>query len=353
MKLELPDRHIEVFTVISRQEDFQEYFTDDIKPAIHLSDEYGYSGMLLFQSNRGNIEPWVFAQELLANSLSLSPIVAVNPVYMHPFSVAKKILTLCGFYGRKIYLNLITGTSKSDMVSLNDYLEHDERYDRLIEYTQIVDALLKGDGPVSFDGKYYQVSNLQLSSKIPEDIFPEYFVAGSSEGAQKALTTLNAIKLGMAKPEGHLQTGDLQPPQQKGIHFGIVARADKEQAQTALKKIFPDSKSNQEIQEYAMKNTDAVWKKEMYQNSDKPVGDTYSLVPFKNFKADCPYHVGSYEDVAEVIKGYIINGITSMIIEVPPGDTEHQHINKVFKLAKTKLIAELYQVENNEFEFKF
>ncbi|GAA0193601.1 LLM class flavin-dependent oxidoreductase [Fulvivirga kasyanovii] len=353
MKLQLPDRTIEVFTVISRQEDLQEYFTDDIKPAVQLSDEYGFSGMLLFQSNRGNIEPWVFGQELLANSVSLSPIVAVNPVYMHPFTVAKKILTLCGFYGRKVYLNLITGTSKSDMVSLNDYLEHDKRYDRLIEYTKIIDALLRGDGPVTFDGTYYQVSNLQLSSKIREDILPDYFVAGSSEGAQKALIELNATKLGMAKPEGHLHNGEFQPPQKKSVHFGIVAREERDEAQAALKSIFPESKSNQEIQEYSMKNTDAVWKKEMQQYSNQTDNHTYSLVPFKNFKADCPYHVGSYEDVAEVIKGYVINGLSSMIIEIPPGEAEHWHISKVFKLAKDKLMSELYQAENNEFEFKF
>src|SRR5688572_24108058 len=104
MKLELPDRTINAFTVLYRDESIQDYRFKDIINFIKLSEAFDYTGLLLFQSNRGNIEPWVFGQTVLSESKKLSPFVALNPVYEHPFSAAKRILTLGSFYDRKCYI---------------------------------------------------------------------------------------------------------------------------------------------------------------------------------------------------------------------------------------------------------
>ena len=39
---------------------------------------------------------------------NLCPLVAVNPVYMHPFAAAKMVSSFALMYQRKVYLNMIT-----------------------------------------------------------------------------------------------------------------------------------------------------------------------------------------------------------------------------------------------------
>ena len=76
------------------------------------------TGMLIFQGNDVFIEPLITAQFLLAETKRLSPFIALNPIYMHPFTAAKMIASLTLLYGRKIYLNLITGTATSYLESM-------------------------------------------------------------------------------------------------------------------------------------------------------------------------------------------------------------------------------------------
>jgi len=355
MQINLPDREISVFSVLPRNEETQEYFSADIKPFIRLSEKHHYTGMLLFQSNRGNIEPWVFAQELLCNSTTLQPFIAVNPVYMHPFTVAKKILTLVGFYNRKVCLNFITGTAKSDLFSLDDAVTHDERYERLIEYITIIDILLKSKKPVSFNGRFFTITDLQLSAHIDENLLPEYFIAGSSAGAEKTLSLFNCTGLKMAKPLTDLKETTLLPPKNLGVHFGIITRENTAEAEKALKELYPENKMLEEVQQLSMENTDAQWKKEMMEQQEQQAGEdaAYCLIPFKNFHADCPFFIGSYQQIANVIKRYIYFGYTSFVIEIPGNEAEFEHIEKAFSTAQSDLLKSDYEKESKAFDFSF
>jgi len=78
------------------------------------SDENSYTGILLPDSNSGALEPWCYGHEVMAFSKQLEAFIAVNPNYMHPFTAAKKIATLTKFCLRRININFITGTAKSD-----------------------------------------------------------------------------------------------------------------------------------------------------------------------------------------------------------------------------------------------
>ena len=43
----------------------------------------------------------------------LSPLIAVNPISMHPFTAAKCISSLANLYSRKVFLNMVAGTALS------------------------------------------------------------------------------------------------------------------------------------------------------------------------------------------------------------------------------------------------
>ncbi|GGA81151.1 LLM class flavin-dependent oxidoreductase [Puia dinghuensis] len=343
MNICLPDRKVKLFTVLYRSDDIQSYGYTDMKEMIRLSEEFKFTGLLLFESNRGNLDPWVFAQIVLGSTKELCPFVAVNPIYMHPFSVAKKILCLSKLYERKIYVNFISGTSKGDLFALGDTLDREQRYDRLEEYIYIVDSLLRLRKPVTFTGTFYTVNSLMLSDSLPADLLPEYFIAGSSVEASELNQKFSSTSFFMAKePDLQDNPATIQSLQKRGVHFGLITRPVEIDAMNMLNEIFKDDGSGEDMLNYSMSNTDSVWKKEMFENSKNVSGKTYSLAPFKNFKADCPYFVGDYDQIGNVIVKYVVSGVSALVVEIPGGQEEFMHVHNSLKTAEDRILAMYY-----------
>jgi len=58
--------------------------------AARWSERAGCKGILVYSDNR-QLDPWLVAHIILQHTTSLCPLVAVQPVYMHPYSVAKMV----------------------------------------------------------------------------------------------------------------------------------------------------------------------------------------------------------------------------------------------------------------------
>src|SRR5262245_66135478 len=91
---------------------------------------------------------------------------------MHPYSVAKMVASLGFLYNRRVYLNMVAGGFSNDLISLDDTTPHDRRYDRLVEYTEIVKRLLTAESALSFDGECYRIRNVNLSPQLPSELVP-------------------------------------------------------------------------------------------------------------------------------------------------------------------------------------
>jgi alkanesulfonate monooxygenase len=351
MMMTLPDRNIDVFAISPRTTDTAAYWKN-IENTIAYSDKYQFTGNLIFTGNDIYVEAWLLANEICHRS-GMSPLVAVNPLYMHPFTVAKMITSLGYLYKRKTYINFVTGTSKNDLTSLNDNLTHDQRYDRLTEYITIVKTLLNSHTPVSFSGVYYTIQHLQLRPMLPPELFPEFYIAGASESAMKAADAAGAVKMKMAY--AGLDTTDtvLHPQLQEGIYMGIVTRPSTADACQRMQALFPDNPEGGEMLDFSMNNTDAVWKKQLHDHS-KEAGENngFSLQPFKHFQADCPYYTGSYEDVGRIIAAYVRAGVKAFILDVPCYEEEYRHIHEAFTAARTALLQHYDQPEP-AFNFNF
>ena len=90
---------------------------------------------------------------------------------MHPYTAAKMVSTLAFLHERRIYLNMLAGGFKNDLLALNDDTPHDDRYLRTVEYTQIMTGLRRARAG-HFEGKYYKVTNLKLTPPLPPELFP-------------------------------------------------------------------------------------------------------------------------------------------------------------------------------------
>src|SRR5579862_6821508 len=72
------------------------------------SEEAGCRGILVYSDN-SQVDPWMLAQVIVQNTNSLSPLVAVQPIYTHPYTVAKMVSTFGYLFGRRICLNMVAG----------------------------------------------------------------------------------------------------------------------------------------------------------------------------------------------------------------------------------------------------
>ena len=149
------------------------------------SERWGCKGILVYSDNR-QLDPWLVAHIILQHTAALCPLVAVQPIYMHPYVVAKMIATFAQLYGRRIYLNMVAGGFKNDLTALNDTTPHDRRYDRLIEYTLMIRRLVEGATPLTSDGEFYKATGLKLMPAVAPELFPGVFVSGSSEAGLRA-----------------------------------------------------------------------------------------------------------------------------------------------------------------------
>lgn len=299
------------------------------------SEDFGCTGILVYTDN-GIVDPWHVAQVIIENTESLSPLVAVQPVYMHPYSVAKKLSTFAYLYGRRLWINMVAGGFRNDLLALNDSTPHDDRYLRLTEYTLIIRKLLESSDPVSFAGEYYRVENLAMKPGMPESLFPGITISGSSESGMKAAEDIGAIAIRYPQ-EPDKEKG--VPPQAKtpvGVRVGIIARESKEEAWKVALERFPEDRKGRVTHQLAMKVSDSEWHKQLSERSDSEgsYDSPYWLGPFHTYKTFCPYLVGTHDEVAKLIGSYINFGFETFILDIPPSREELEHTGTVFAKAR-------------------
>jgi alkanesulfonate monooxygenase len=315
---------LRVFPAISRNIDSARYI-DELMRAARFSDRNGLAGILLFAGNDTLVEPWSIAQHILANTAECSPLVAVNPVYVHPFTAAKFVSSFALLYRRKIYLNMITGTAASDLHGLGDeQLSHQDRYTRLGEFIHIVRQLLASTRPVNFNGKFYTTNHLQLRPGLPPALMPEFLIAGQSDDAHRVAKQMGCLTMQMLPP--NLEEG-LNGP---GVNFGIFARENRDEARREAKLFFQDSAEKRELLKYTMENTDSVWKRRLYDagKNDELQENGYWLLPFLTYQADCPYLVGSYAEIGAKLRQFVQMKVSTIILDIVADEHELDHVGK-------------------------
>lgn len=298
------------------------------------SEEAGCEGMLVYADN-GIVDPWTVSQAILAGTKEICPLVAVQPVYMHPFSIAKKISSLAFLYQRRICLNLLAGGFRNDLLALGDPTPHDERYERLVEYTRIIQGLCDNPRGITMDGDYYSVNNLKLTPSLPVELRPHYMMSGSSPAGMAAAIQTGVTAIQYPKPAVHREQVNDDPDlkgQSTGVRVGIVARPHREQAWKIAEERFPEDRRGELTHQLAMKTSDSHWHQQLSKQKEHPAGEEscYWMRPFHTYKTFCPYLVGSYEEIASEISCYIALGHRTFVLDIPPCEQELEHINIVF-----------------------
>src|SRR5687768_10394489 len=177
---------VQIFSTCPQSKDVpRQRYLQEVADVARWSEDAGCAGILVYTDN-SIADPWLVSQVILQSTARLAPLVAIQPVYMHPYSVAKMVATFGFLYGRRLWLNMVAGGFKNDLAALNDETPHDQRYQRLVEYTLIIKRLLASPEPVSFDGAFYKVRNLRMTPPLDPDLAPGILVSGSSPAGLEA-----------------------------------------------------------------------------------------------------------------------------------------------------------------------
>jgi len=336
-------RQISIFSTCPQSKAVSaEHYTRAVRDVARWSEEAGCRGILVYADN-GLVDPWLVAQQIMQCTTVLSPLVAVQPVYLHPYAAAKMVASMGHMFGRQMFLNMIAGGFRNDLIALNDDTPHDDRYVRLTEYTQIISRLLASDDPLTYEGKYYTVRNLRLTPSLPEDLMPGILMSGSSPAGLAAAKTSNAVAVKYPQRPSDEAQLKRDPELAVGMRVGIVARESTEEAWQAALERFPVDRKGQIMHKLAMNVSDSHWHRQLSEMAAESAekDDPYWLGPFENYRTFCPYLVGSYDRVATELQRYIEIGHDTFILDIPPCQEELMHIQIVFRQAMQNALAEL------------
>ncbi len=280
------------------------------------SDSAGLRGLLVFTDNRV-IDPWALAQYVIERTRQLVPLVAVQPMYMHPYNAARMVSTIAYLYDRPVDLNLVTGGSRSDFLAVGCLLDHDDRYRRLVEFAQIMMGLLTEPEPVTHHGEHYRLDAATLRPTLPVGLRPRYHIAGSSPACLAAAQTLNVPRL-LYPLRVDEYVGE-RPLAGTGIRVGIIARETTEEAWQVARRRYPRDPLGELQTRMAAPDTQPQWWHGLLQAArrQREERETYWLYPFRASGEYCPFLVGSYAEVGEVVSRYLDLGAGTIILNAP------------------------------------
>lgn len=321
---------VRVFAISPRDHDPATAWTA-VETTIHLADRYGFTGVLAHVGNDTLVEPWTVAHHALATSTALRPLIAVNPVYQHPFATAQLAASLTYRYQRPLLLNLVAGTSVPDRLALGDTTEHDDRYARLCEYAEIVFALLEGGTPVTRQGRFYQVRGARLRLPPAAELRPQAFVAGESAAAQECARALGADQIGMFRPRPQ----SVSPGGRTGRYAGMIARETDDQAWRAALRRYPVAPELEAAGAAALRYTDATWRHRAF--GEAAAADAtpswFWSAPMRSLRADCPFLVGGVDTLAAVLAAEMTTGVDTFILDLAAAEEDFRWAAQVLDSA--------------------
>ena len=315
-------------------------YRERVEAISRWSENAGCDGMLVYTDN-SIADPWLVAQVALRATKSLAPLVAVQPLYMHPVWAAKMIATLATLHARRVDVNMVAGGFRNDLLALGDNLEHDRRYDRLVEYAQVMRLALEAPGTFSFSGELYEVTNARVRPSMPAELLPRFFVSGSSAAGLAAAWALGATGVKYPQPARDEAAPAGNQEVDLGIRVGIVTRDSDREAWEIAQRRFPADRRGQVAHQLAMSVSDSEWHRQLAEREDdeEPSLDPYWLWPFQNYRTFCPYLVGSYERVGAEIAAYLQRGFRAFILDIPTAPEELAHSRVAFERAFEAVVS--------------
>lgn len=292
------------------------------------AEQYGMDGLLAFY-NHHDLDPWTTAATILQQTKALTPLVAVQPYALPPFTAAKLIYSLATLHHRRIDINLITGAAPQDLSQVDDQLDHDERYERATEYFTVLQALLSSEEPLVHEGRFYRYRGLYMFSRLDPEIRPRVFVAGSSPAGRQMAATVADVAITHPEPVDQFAETFLGPGREGlriGIRIGLIARPTDDEAWSVARALYPEDRRAR-LKTAMRKKSPSDWNRRLAElaTEDGRYDEVYWTGAFRADKGNMPLLVGSYRNVADYLKRYLRLGVSTVILADMFAEEDFQH----------------------------
>lgn len=301
----------------------------------------GFDGALI-PSFPDSEDPWVIASSIARHTKTLRFMIAYQPCWFNPLYAAKASASLQRLSGGRLLFNIITGGGGPQQLWWGDRIAHDDRYTRTTEFLDVLKGVWNG-GPFSYNGKFFQIENAGLPEPLAGQVFPELYFVGSSDAALIAqgkhadfdLTHLEPrenlkIKFNRVKELASKDGRTVKP----AVRFNIIARRTPEEAWDVVRRAW--SQVDWDAREQAQRNQrrgDGVgsWRTEVTRHTkveDLIVEGLWAGFGTLGSQGSPLGFVGSYEQAAETIDGFIQLGVQGFILSSTPALEEAFHVGE-------------------------
>ena len=263
-------------------------------------------------------DPILVIAALGQRTAKLKFIAAYRSGLMKPATFVQQVNTVSAFMPGRIALNIVAGSSTAEQRGYGDYLAHDERYARAEEFLEVCHSFWRGNGDVSFDGKYYQVDQGKLHTPLFANgrATPEIYISGHSAQAEQLALSKGTCLLRVADTVENLKPA-VARVREHGIEvclrMCVICRPTRSEAIDVAESLLPQDDMGQYERSVAVKNDS-----QMYREASEVEDKWLSPLLWKGFVR---YYgpvwttlLGSYDDVARALLEYKEIGVTQFIM---------------------------------------
>lgn len=306
----------EVYGTAITQHAGQEDTLQAIVELAQRAERHGVNGLLTYY-NHQSIDPWIVASVILQNSKSVTPLVALQPYALPPVTAAKLIHSLTRLHRRRMDINLVTGATEGELAQVDEKLDHDDRYDRAVEYGVVLRSLLASNEPLFHEGRFYRYRALRISSRLEPDERPRIFVAGSSAASRHAAAAVGDVAVTHPEPLAQFAKTFLHRGQdgpRTAIRVGLVARPTRDEAWSAARALYPADRLAQ-IKTSMRKQSESDWSRRLAKLASKDAiyDEVYWTGAYRG-GGSVPLLVGEYHEVAHYLEQYLKLGVSTVLL---------------------------------------
>ncbi|MGW0893072.1 LLM class flavin-dependent oxidoreductase [Saccharopolyspora sp. NPDC002578] len=300
------------------------------KRQILEAEQLGYDTTLIaqhvvnpFGEEHDQLDAWTAAAGLAALTERIEIIAAIKPYLYHPVVLAKQALQIEEISGGRFGINLVNAWFKPELERAGiGFAEHDARYAYGTEWLTVVRGLLSGER-TTFHGEHFHVDDYLLKPASRTRERPAVYLGGESDPA-RALAAEQAdtwfingqpqqdVQALIKDVAGRPRTGE---PLRYALSAFVIARETEEEAREVLAYQWELAEKGQ-----------ATWDGLVAQADPKAVMfQTFAKHPHIGTNGGTAAGlVGSYDQVAQRILEFHELGISTLMLQFQPFESEQR-----------------------------
>jgi alkanesulfonate monooxygenase len=287
------------------------------------AEALGFTGLLL-DIGATKPDPIVLASALGVGASSIEFIVACRSGLQSPAVFVQQINTLSALTEGRVSLNVVAGHSPAEQRFYGDFLDHEERYARTVEFLAICEAFWRHDKPVNHRGRHYAVENGELGSTFvsPYRHRPELLIAGGSAPARDLAIAHGDCWMRLPEPPAALEAAAravLAAGKAVGLRLSIIGAKSRAEAlgiAYALRDGADRTAPERQLERSFVTRSDSISFKALHQVSETTEWLTPALWTglVRSHGAPAVALVGSADEIAAALMDFKRAGVSQFIL---------------------------------------